>query len=196
MIVQLSSDPENPRPGGPGSAGLVADYSDRIQLPRDIVGDPPEIADISLADECVGSPLMPPIQQIDVLTAVESRRDIGLFRRPDDQAQRPDRLVVGSIDERRRRAAFFDDEPSAAEAETPRLEIGQADLLRQALANLLQRLAGVFGCRDVDWGAIAGADNELEITGCVVEPEVVGRGRLERSLLAGYAVLRELANSE
>src|SRR5215831_9077871 len=53
--------------------------SDSVKLPRDIIGDPPEIADVGLADECVGTPLMPPIQQVDVLAAVKGWRDIRLF---------------------------------------------------------------------------------------------------------------------
>jgi|SRR6516162_3473064 len=44
------------------AAGLAANYSDGIQLPGDVVGDPPEIADVGLADERIGAPLMPPIQ--------------------------------------------------------------------------------------------------------------------------------------
>ena len=40
----------------------AAYYSDCIQLPGDIVGDPPEIANFGLADQGIGAPLMPPIK--------------------------------------------------------------------------------------------------------------------------------------
>ncbi len=46
-----------------------ADCSDRVELPGDIVRNSPEIADIGLADECVGAALMPPVKQVDVLSA-------------------------------------------------------------------------------------------------------------------------------
>src|SRR4029077_14603030 len=109
-----------PAPNGRGLSGAV-DYSDSVKLPGDIVGDPPEIPDVGLADECVGTPLMPPIQQVDVLAAVKGRGDIRLFRRPDDQTQRSYRLVVGSVNERRRGPAFLDHEAGSSKIETPRL---------------------------------------------------------------------------
>ena len=93
--------------GAPGPSGgrWGQGTSDRVELPGDVVGDAPEIADIGLPDEDVGSPLMPPVKQVDVLPAVEGRLHVRLFRRADDQGQRADRLVVGGIDELRRRAA-------------------------------------------------------------------------------------------
>ena len=95
--------------------------SDGVELPGDVVGDAPEIADVGLADERIGAPLVPPVEQVDILAACEGGRDVRLFRRPDDQDQRPDRLVVGRIYELRRRPAFGDHEPRPAEIEAPRL---------------------------------------------------------------------------
>src|SRR5215472_16047759 len=75
--------------------------SDRVELPGHVVGDAPEIAGIGLSDERVSSPLVPPIEQIDILPASKGGRQIGLFRRADNQAQRSDRLIVGRVDELR-----------------------------------------------------------------------------------------------
>ncbi len=54
-------------------ACYAAARSDRIELPGDILGNSPKIADIGLAYERVAAPLVPPIQQVDVLTAIEGR---------------------------------------------------------------------------------------------------------------------------
>src|SRR5215472_6576364 len=64
--------------------------SDRVELPGHVVGNAPEIARIGLSDERVCAPLVPPVEQIDVLTTRQSGRDVWLFRRADDQTQRPD----------------------------------------------------------------------------------------------------------
>src|SRR5215472_18713100 len=58
--------------------------SDRVELPGHVVGDAPEIAGIGLSDERVSSPLVPPVQQVDVLTARQRGRDVRLFRRADN----------------------------------------------------------------------------------------------------------------
>src|SRR5215472_8298076 len=117
-------------PGRPaGIAGRLPTVSsmatsDRVELPGDVVGDAPEIAGIGLSDERVSTPLVPPVQQVDVLTARQRGRDVRLFRRADNQAQRPDRLVVGRIDELRRGPAVGDHDSDAAEVETPGLQVG------------------------------------------------------------------------
>src|ERR1700730_5267904 len=112
--------------GGDRTAPTSRPYtgcSDRGELPGDGAGDSPKIANFGLPDECVGPPLVPPIQQVDVLTAIESRRNVRQLRGSDDQGQRADRLVVGRIDELRRRAAFGHDQLGAAETEPPGLQI-------------------------------------------------------------------------
>ena len=108
----------------------------------------------------------------------------GSFDDADDQGQRPDRLVVGGVDELRRRPALDDHQPGAAEGKAPGLQVRQAHLLRQALADLLQRLARVAARRHIDQRAVAGADEQLEIAGGIVEPERCRRLPSRRWLLA------------
>src|SRR5205807_1699892 len=73
--------------------------SDRVELPGDVVGDAPQPADIGLADQRVGMPLMPPVEQVDILAAAVGGLDVGLLRGADDERQGPDRLVVGNVDQ-------------------------------------------------------------------------------------------------
>src|SRR5258708_664452 len=91
------------------------DCSDRVELPGDVVGDTPKIADIGLPDESIGASLVAPVQQVDVLTTIEGRRNVRQLRGSDDQGQRTDRLVVGRIDELGCRAAFGHDQLGAME---------------------------------------------------------------------------------
>src|SRR3984893_13493608 len=170
--------------------------SDRVELPGDVVGDSPKIADFGLPDECVGPPLVPPIQQVDVLTTIEGRRNVRQLRGPDDQGQRTDRLVVGRIDELRRRAAFGHDQLGAAETEPPGLQIRQSHLLGQALTDLLQRLAGVSRSRHVQPRVVARVDEELEVAGGVAEPGAVSGGCLNRWPLAGRAIGEKLGDAQ
>src|SRR5215472_13333984 len=156
--------------------------SDRVELPGDVVSDVPEIAGIGLTDERVSAPLVPPIEQIDILPASKGGRLIGLFRRADNQAQRPDRLVVGRVDELRRGPAVGDHDSDTAEVETPGLQVGQPHLLRKALADLLQRLARIAGGRYIDQRAVAAGAHEQLVIARVVEPGIVGSDRLRRSL--------------
>src|SRR5262252_2473685 len=98
--------------------------SDCVELPGDVVRNPPEITDIGLPDERIGAPLMPPIEQIDILPAGKGGRNVRFLRGPDDQAQRPDCLIVGCVYQLRRRAAVGHDEPRAAKIEPPWFEVG------------------------------------------------------------------------
>src|SRR5699024_3376905 len=52
----------------------------RPQLPGDVINDAPEIAEISLPDQGVGAAVVAPVNQIDVLPALDRRRQIGLLR--------------------------------------------------------------------------------------------------------------------
>src|SRR4051812_31251238 len=96
----------------------------RPQLPSDVVGDAPEIANIGLPDEGIGAAQVAPVQQVDVLPAFDRRRQIGLLRGGNDQRHRAERLVVGNIDELRRRPPIDDNESGAVQDQPPRLQIG------------------------------------------------------------------------
>src|SRR5882672_10658837 len=117
--------------------------SNRVELPGHVVGDAPEPTDIGLSDEHVGTALMAPVQEVDILPAFEGPWDVSLFGGADQQGQGGDRLIVGDIDEFRRRPPIDHHQTGAAEAEPPRLQIGQTHLLRQTLADLLPGLVGV-----------------------------------------------------
>jgi len=59
-------------------------------------------------------------------------------------------------------AALGKDEPGARKIQTPGLR-SATHLLRQTLADLLQSLARVNGGRDIDHGAVSGADETLNL---------------------------------
>src|SRR3954470_23859324 len=91
------------------------EYLNRPQLPGDIVCDTPEIADIGLPDERIGAALIAPVEYVDILPPLDRRRQIGLLRGGNDQGHRTERLVLGDIDELRRRASLDNHETGAAQ---------------------------------------------------------------------------------
>src|SRR5487761_185223 len=78
---------------------------DGVELPSDVVVDVPEIADIGGANERIGVAVMPPVEDVEVLAAVERRRKIGFRRFRFDKGQRAEAFVVGRVEQLRRRLA-------------------------------------------------------------------------------------------
>ena len=70
--------------------------------------------DIRLPDEGVGTALIAPIEQVDILPPLNGRRQIGLLRGGDNQRHRAERLVVGDVHELRRRPSIDRHEAGAA----------------------------------------------------------------------------------
>ena len=60
----------------PAFAGATVFASDRVELPGDVVGDAPEIADIGLANERIGASLVPPVEEVDVLAPRQGGRSV------------------------------------------------------------------------------------------------------------------------
>ena len=160
--------------------GRAQPRSDRVELPGDVVGDAPEIADVGLADERIGAALVPPIEQVDVLPLVESRLDVGLLRgrrSPGSAARSPCsrscRQVAPPAGPRRRQAGRRGNSGPMASDPAARTCCGRLWLIF-CNASRLSPLG-----RHVDRQRVAGADDQLVIAGRVVEPGVVCRRRGE-----------------
>src|SRR4051794_31645988 len=72
--ARRSATASPPHDGPPSAERGAADDLNRPQLPGDIVGDAPEIADIGLPDERIGAALIAPIEYADILPPFDRRR--------------------------------------------------------------------------------------------------------------------------